>query len=326
MPAQSPLRWVRSAQAWTVVAVMAALAGCSTPAATHAATSTSQSAGASTVTPSATAPSAASGSPVHVSLFEGDGHTYGVGMPVIAYFSKKVADASAFDKAVTVTVDGKPGGGAWYWEPSSRSDYAIEAHYRPPTYWPAHATIFVSMPLTGLSAGPGLAFSNDVTLTMRTGAAQLATVDGRPGVDTMTLTSDGKPVRTLRVSLGKSTTPTYLGTAVVMAKANPQRMVSDPGEQPAYDLLVPWSVRVTNDGEFIHDAYWNGQIGQQNLSHGCTNLAPADAEWYYNWSQLGDPVTWVNTGTTATIPATDGWGDWNLPWTTYARGGLLPPT
>ena len=245
-------------------------------------------------------------------------------MPIIAYFSQKITDATVFDEAVSVTVNGRPAGGAWYFEPSSRSEFGVEAHYRPPSYWPAHASIRVSMPLVGLWAGDGLVFDNTVTLTMNTGAAQLATVDGTAGVDTMSITSDGQPVKTLKVSLGKATTPTYLGTAVVMAKANPQEMKSDPGEQPAYDLMVPWSVRVTNDGEFIHDAYWNGQIGQQNLSHGRTNLSPTDAEWYYNWSLIGDPVTFVNTGTNQTIPVTDGWGDWNLPWATYAQGGLLP--
>lgn len=301
------------------------LTGCTAAGASMAPRATAHASRTKPAPPTTGALKRGSGAPVHVSLFEGDGETYGVGMPVIAYFSKKVTDAAAFDKAVTVTVDGRPAGGAWYWEPSSRSQYAMEAHYRPPTYWPAHATIKVSMPLTGLWAGQGLAFDNNVTLTMHTGAAQLATIDGTPGADTMTITSDGQPVKTLRVSLGKSTTPTYLGTALVMAKANPQEMKSDPGEQPAYDLMVPWSVRMTNEGEFIHDAYWNNQIGQVNTSHGCTNLNPTDAQWYYNWALIGDPVTWINTGTTQTIPATDGWGDWNLPWATYSRGGLLPP-
>jgi hypothetical protein len=100
-------------------------------------------------------------------------------------------------------------------------------------------------------------------------------------------------------------------------------MKSDPGETPAYDIQVPWSVRVTDSGEFIHDAYWNGQLGTTNTSHGCTNLSPADAQWYYGFAQIGDPVTWTNTGTDKTIPITDGWGDWNLDWATWSQGGLL---
>ena len=270
-----------------------------------------------------TGPKTGSGTPVHVRTFEGDGQTYGVGMPIIAYFSEKITDPSVFDKVVKVTVNGQPADGAWYWEHSSVSSEAMEAHYRLADYWPAHSSIHVSMPLKGLWAGQGLVFDNNLSLDMNIGAAQIAKVDGTPGIDTMTITSDGQPVKTLKVSLGKATTPTYLGTALVMAKSNPEEMKSDPGETPAYDIQVPWSVRVTDDGEFIHDAYWNGQLGQANLSHGCTNLSPADAQWYYGFAQIGDPVTWTNTGTDKTIPVSDGWGDWNLDWATWSQGGLL---
>jgi lipoprotein-anchoring transpeptidase ErfK/SrfK len=275
----------------------------------------------SSAPPSSTAPPTPKGDPVHVSLFEGDGSTYGVGMPIIVYFDEKITDATAFDKNVHVLLNGQPANGAWYFEPPQRSEAALEAHYRLPQYWPAHAAIHVDMTLKDKSAGPGLYFDNDLTLDMNTGAAQVGTVDG--SADAMALTSDGQPVRTIRVSLGAAKTPTYLGTKLVMAKTNPERMKSDPGDPEPYDVLVPWSVRVTNSGEFIHDASWNGQIGQANTSHGCTNLAPADAQWYYNWAQIGDPVTYANTGTSQVVPEDDGWGDWNVDWTTWSQGGLL---
>lgn len=318
-------RRTRRAAALILLAAVVVLAGCSAGGGARA-SAPSATSSAPTASPTPTGPKKGSGQPVHVSLFEADGRTYGVGMPIIAYFSRKITDRSVFDQVVKVTVNGQPANGAWYFEPSARNSQALEAHYRLPDYWPAHSTIRLDMPLKGLWAGPGLVFDNDVTLDMNIGAAQLATVDGTPGVDTMTLTSDGKPVRTIRVSLGKAKTPTYLGTKLVMDKHNPEEMKSDPGETPAYDIMVPWSVRVTYSGEFIHDASWNGLIGQQNTSHGCTNLSPADAEWYYNWSQIGDPVTWKNTGTNQTVPVTDGWGDWNLDWATWSQGGLLPPT
>jgi lipoprotein-anchoring transpeptidase ErfK/SrfK len=310
--------------ALVAVAGALVLAGCQSSSGTttqHRAAAAAPTSSPAKATP--TGPKKGSGTPVHVRMFEGDGHTYGVGMPIIAYFSEKITDPSVFDKVVQVTVNGQPADGAWYWEPSSVSDEAMEAHYRLKDYWPAHSSIRVSMPLQGLWAGQGLVFDNSLTLDMNIGAAQIAKVDGTPGVDTMTITSDGQPVKTLKVSLGKATTPTYLGTAVVMAKSNPEEMKSDPGETPAYDIEVPWSVRVTDDGEFIHDAYWNGSLGRANLSHGCTNLSPADAEWYYGFAQIGDPVSWTNTGTDKTIPVTDGWGDWNLDWATWSQGGLL---
>ena len=46
--------------------------------------------------------------PVHVSLLEGDGATYGVGMPIVAYFTQTITDSSAFLKATTVTINGSP--------------------------------------------------------------------------------------------------------------------------------------------------------------------------------------------------------------------------
>jgi lipoprotein-anchoring transpeptidase ErfK/SrfK len=321
----SAVRPLLAAAALVLLAVLAGCTGGSSSSASPSGSAAGSSSGSSPSSPATPTPRRGSGTAVHINLFENDGQTYGVGMPIIAYFDEKVTDATVFDQVVRVTVNGQPAGGAWYWEPPSRSDSGSEAHYRLPSYWPAHAAIHVDMPVQGLWAGEGLVFDNSVTLDIATGAAQLTSVDGTPGVDTMTLTSDGQPVKTLQVSLGKSTTPTYLGTALVMAKSNPEEMKSDPGETPAYDIEVPWSVRVTNDGEFIHDAYWNGQLGQENLSHGCTNLSPADAEWYYGWAQIGDPVTWVNTGTDQTIPVTDGWGDWNLDWATWSQGGLLPP-
>ena len=270
-------------------------------------------------------PRRGSGTPVQVSLAEGDGQRFGVGMPIIAYFSVAPTDASVFDKVATVTVNGVPAHGAWYWERSSQTADALEAHYRLANYWPAHATIHVNLPIAGLWAGRGLVFANNLTLTMRTGAAQIVKIDGKPGVDKMYVYQDGVHIRTFNISLGAAKTPTYLGTAVVISKANPQLMVSSPGEA-FYSIEVPWSVRVTYDGEFLHDAYWNGQLGQANLSHGCTNMSPADAEWYFKWSQIGDPVSWTNTGSTQVLPVWDGYGDWNLPWVIYAKGGLLAPT
>jgi hypothetical protein len=153
---------------------------------------------------------------VHVSLLQGDGGVYGVGMPIVAYVDRAITDASAFARATTVTVNGKPAGGAWYWQKSGRPGRALEAHYRPRTYWPAHAKIFVDMPVRGLSAAAGLVFHDSLTLSIATGAANVSTADCR--AEKLTATSDGKVVRTLLTSCGKATTPTYTGTKVVMQK------------------------------------------------------------------------------------------------------------
>jgi len=157
---------------------------------------------------------------------------------------------------------------------------------------------------------------------MNIGAAHVSTVNGAN--EQMTVTSDGQTVHTMPVSLGQASTPTYLGTKVVMAKKNPQLMVSAPGEANPYRLEVPWSVRLTNSGEFVHAAAWNtGNIGSRSTSHGCTNLTVADAKWFYNFSIIGDVATYVNTGTSNVMPSWDGIGDWNVSWSEWEQGNLL---
>lgn len=300
------------------------------------ATSTAK-AGSPTGTTKRTPPSASTspGVPVHVSLLEGDGGVYGIGMPIIAYFDRKVTDATAFAKAAKVSVNGAAADGAWYWEKSGRQGQVLEAHYRLRQYWPAHAKINLDLPVKGLSAGTGMAYDNSLTLSIATGAANVSSVDC--SAEKMTVTSDGKAVRTMPTSCGKAKTPTYRGVKVVMqkgenlpgsAKLRPEgtvRMVSNNTADP-YDLMVPWSVRLTNSGEYAHAASWNGgNIGSRSTSNGCTNLNVNDAEWFYKFSRIGDVVTYTNTGG-KTMPSWDGFGDWNLLWATWQAGGAVSAT
>jgi len=277
--------------------------------------------------------SAAPGAPVHVSLLQGDGGVYGIGIPIVAYVDRKVSDATAFEQATTVTVNGAPAAGAWYWQRSGRDGQVLEAHYRTRAYWPAHAKINVVLPVKGLSAGPGLTFENSLTLSIATGPAHVSSVDCR--AEKLTVTSDGKHVRTLPTSCGKAKTPTFTGTKVVMQKGEnvpgssrlrPNGTVRFIGSDPAdpYDLLVPWSVRLTNSGEYVHSASWNGgNIGIRSTSNGCTNLTVTDAEWFYRFAAIGDVVTYTNTGGKP-MPSWDGLGDWNLAWSTWQDGGVVP--
>jgi lipoprotein-anchoring transpeptidase ErfK/SrfK len=274
------------------------------------------SSGVPSAAPSASA-STAAGKPVHVRFLEGDGSTWGVGMPVIAYLSAKITDARAFAAATTATVNGAPAQGAWYFEKSAiYPGYPLEAHYRTQGYWPAHAQIHLDLPVQGQSAGTGLVFDNSLTLDMSTGATNISKIDGK--TERMTVTSDGKQKFSFPVSLGKASTPTFGGVKIVMEKDRVQRMTG-----PGYDLKVPWSVRITNSGEFVHSASWNGgNIGQRSTSHGCTNLTAADAQRYYTFAQIGDVTQYTHTGG-PTMPSWDGYGDWNLSWTTWQAGGAL---
>lgn len=108
--------------------------------------------------------------PIHVSLLESDGAVYGVGMPIVAWFNRAPTNGAPFDKAVTVTVNGVPARGAWYWERSGHLGAAVEAHYRPAQYWPAHAKIRMNAPVKGQSAGVGLKYDDSLTLAMSPGS------------------------------------------------------------------------------------------------------------------------------------------------------------
>lgn len=40
---------------------------------------------------------------------------------------------------------------------------------------------------------------------------------------------------------------------------------------------------------YIHSAYWHNNFGNR-MSRGCVNMRLEDAEWIYNWAQVGTPV------------------------------------
>jgi lipoprotein-anchoring transpeptidase ErfK/SrfK len=272
------------------------------------------------VEPSLSASPAVTGKPVHVRLFEADGSTWGVGMPIIAYVSAGMTEAHDFVAATTVTVNGTPVQGGWYFQKSALyKGYPTEAHYRTETYWPAHAKIHMDLATQGKPAGTGMVFNNSLTLDMSTGAANISRIDGK--TERMVVTSDGKQKFSFPVSLGKASTPTFSGTKVVMEKDKVQRMVG-----PGYDEKVPWSVRITNSGEFAHSASWNGgNIGQRSTSHGCTNLNVSDAQHFFAFAQVGDVAVYTHTGG-PTMPSWDGYGDWNLSWGSWQGGGLYKTT
>lgn len=275
-----------------------------------------------------TPPTTTSAAPkhVHVSTFEADGSTYGIGMAVMVLFSAAPTDASAFEKAATVTVNGQPATGAWFWQKPTLPGYQMEALYRQSKYWPAHSAIAVDLPVQGLSAGDGLVYDDSLTLNFSIGASHISQVNNAQ--HRMIVTDDGTVKKNFPVSLGSASTPTYDGVKVVMEKSNPVEMKSDPGDPDPYDIMVPWSVRITNSGEFVHAASWNGgNIGNRNTSHGCTNLNTADAEWFYNFSIPGDVVEFPDANPAGTVqPSWDGWGWWNVSWAEWTNGGMLAPS
>ncbi|HEX2903386.1 MAG TPA: L,D-transpeptidase [Jatrophihabitans sp.] len=278
----------------------------------------------SSSTPSASASTSATSSkpavptrPVHVSLLESDGGVYGVGMPIIAWFNVAPTNAKAFDAATKVTQNGHVVPGSWYFERTAHPGAAMEGHWRPQHYWLGHSSIHVDLPVKGLSAGPGLAFDDSLTLDISTGTAIVSRVDAVSLH--MTVTVDGKLYGTYPVSLGAPNTPTSRGIKVIMEKGADISM-RGPGY---YDPHVQWTQRLTYGGEYLHSAPWNvNNLGVRSTSNGCTNLAPATAKGLYNLMKIGDVVEYPNAnGPAMTLGA--GYGDWNVPWSQWLTGGAV---
>ncbi|MDQ1732061.1 MAG: hypothetical protein QOK10_2220 [Pseudonocardiales bacterium] len=271
----------------------------------------------SSATPTPTASKTAATKKVHVSLLESDGAQYGVGLPIIAWFNRKVTDASAFAAATTVKVNGKKVSGAWYFEYTQHAGSVMEAHYRTSTYWPGHARIELDLPVAGLTAGPGLSFDNSLTLSMATGAANILTVNA--ATLKLSVMSDGRNYGTFPVSLGASNTPTARGTKVIMEKGADISM-RGPGY---YDPHVQWTQRLTFGGEYLHSAPWNvANLGVRSTSNGCTNLSPAVAKQLYNSLEVGDVVQYPNASGPQ-MQLGQGYGDWNVSWSVWQTGGAV---
>lgn len=265
---------------------------------------------------------AAPAKPVHVEGFP-DGSTVGVGMPIIATFNRKITEAKDFAKNISVTVNGNPVHGAWYFEFSDPSSgHAMEAHYRLESYWPAHAHVHVAFNLKGVSAGPGLAFDGRLTsLDFDTGPANIVTVNAL--THQLSVTSDGQPWGSpMPVSLGAANTQTFSGTKVIMEKV-PTTCMHDTNNT-YYECGIKWDQRLTYSGEYLHAAPWNVTNIHNGVdsSNGCTNLLPDDAIKLYNFLQVGDVVKYPNASG-PTMQLGWGYGDWNLTWGLWQTGGVV---
>src|SRR2546427_1171401 len=133
----------------------------------------------------------------------------------------------------------------------------------------------------------------------------------------MNVYRDGKLFAHWPISTGRPGDDTPNGTYLTIEKANPVDMVG-----PGYNIEVPWSVRFTWSGDYLHDAFWSvGEQGFANVSHGCVNMSPADAAIYYKMADPGDPVR--ITGSPRAGTWDNGWTMWFLPWKRWVRGSAL---
>ena len=243
---------------------------------------------------------------VDASLNVGDGKTYGVGMPISITFERDVTDKASVQKALTVTTS-VPTEGAWAW----LSDRTV--HWRPKAYWQPGTQVSLVAKLYGTSFGDGKYGAEDRSANFTIGRSQI--VQANTQTHRLVVIRDGAQVADFPASYGLESDPgrvTNSGTHIVMSKHETYSMTN-----PKYDyenVVVPWAVRISNNGEFIHGyAPSIPNQGKRNVSHGCANLSPANAKIYFDSVMTGDPVE--ITGSTEQLGPEDGdYYDWAVPW------------
>ncbi len=239
----------------------------------------------------------------------GTGQAFGVGMPIMVTFSRPVTRKAEVERSLEIR-SSTPVTGAWYW----MSD--TEVWFRPRAYWPAHTRVRFEAHLKGVQGARGISqrFRIGNSLVVRASAA----------THHMKVWWNGRLKGNWPVSTGQPGDDTPDGHYLSFAMGNPVRMDSATygvmkGQPGYYNVLVYDSVKFTNSGDYVHSAPWSvAEQGFSNVSHGCVNVAPAHAAWYYDHSVLGDPITIVGSPVKGTWG--DGWTIWFLSWRKLVAG------
>ena len=221
----------------------------------------------------ATDPSPASSAPAVVAVAPVNGQKVGVAHPVIVTYARPVGDRLAAQRSIAVDAP-VPMTGRFEW----RSDTVVQ--WTPDRFWPAHSRITL--------------YAGGVKRSFETGATVLGVAS--ISAHTFTVSIDGVLMRQMPASMGKPRFPTPIGSFTVLGKEKSvvmdSRTIGIPLTDPeGYKLTVADAVRITWGGVYIHSAPWSvGSQGYANVSHGCINLSPDNALWYFNQVGIGDPV------------------------------------
>ncbi|MEV0202493.1 L,D-transpeptidase [Nonomuraea sp. NPDC050691] len=251
----------------------------------------------------------------------------GVGFPIIVTFDRDVRDKAAAEAVLEVEAE-KPADGAWRWV----SDRKVI--YRTKTYWKPHQKVLFTAHLSQI---PGNEAAEDVSRRFAVGTANISLVDTRRHV--MKTYRDGKLAKRIPISAGRgglmrNGVDVYLTTSGVhltMGKKRVETMtsswmgVTDPKDPQYYKEEIPWAVRISDSGEYVHQsAGYYQYLGRSNQSHGCVRATPAGAKWFYTIAQRGDVVK--ITGTKRKLDWRNGWSYWQLNWTQWKKGSALGGT
>jgi lipoprotein-anchoring transpeptidase ErfK/SrfK len=224
-----------------------------------------------------------------------NGATVGVAEPIIINFARPIADQPMAEHAIHVSST-PPVSGKFYWLTSS------QVRWRPLSFWPAHTAVHVD------AAG---AQNNFVT-----GDALQATADD--ATHQLVVTRNGAVEQTFPMSMGMAAgghqTPN--GTYYVLDKKAKVVMDSSTYGVPVnstygYKVDVQDAVQFDNSGDYVHSAPWSvADQGKRDVSHGCINISPTNAKWFFANFGAGDPIVVKNS--VGTYSKNDGSNDWQL--------------
>ena len=245
-----------------------------------------------------------------------DGEVVGVGQTIAVRFDENIPDRIAAQKAITVTTSPAVEGG-FYWV-SNR-----EVRWRPKEFWSPGTTVDVKVNTYGTDLGDGLYGQQNRAAQFTIGDRLIAVADDN--TKQLTIRRNGEIVKTMPISMGKDSTPTPNGVYIIGDRYRQLIMDSStygvPSNSPnGYRLEVDWATQMSYSGVYVHSAPWSvGSQGSANVSHGCLNVSPANAQWFFDNTKRGDIVE-VQGTVGSVLAGTEGLGDWNIPWTLWKAG------
>lgn len=211
--------------------------------------------------------------PSVASIHPNSGENVGVAQPITVIFNRPVAHRLSAQRSIDIISPPNPPG-QFRWLDN------VTVQWVPNNYWPAHSSITVQ--------------AGGLIKTFNTKAKVLGVANISD--HTFTVSIDDTVVRQVPASMGKSGFTTPQGSFSVLEKQSSvimdSRTIGIPLNAPeGYRLTVADAVRITWGGVYVHSAPWSvGSQGRENVSHGCINLGPDDAAWYFAQVGIGDPV------------------------------------
>jgi lipoprotein-anchoring transpeptidase ErfK/SrfK len=245
-----------------------------------------------------------------------DGEVVGVGEPVAIRFDENIANRAAAEKAIVVTTD-PPVEGAFYWLNNR------EVRWRPEHFWKPGTAVNVAVNTYGVDLGDGLFGEDNLSTHFTIGDEVIATADDTTKM--LTVRINGEVAKVMPTSMGKDSTPTASGIYIIGERFAHMIMDSStygvPVNSPnGYRTEVDFATQMSYSGVFVHSAPWSvGAQGHTNTSHGCLNVSPSNARWFFDHTKRGDIVEVINT-VGPRLSGTEGLGDWNIPWEQWHAG------